>query len=149
MKTNKWYASAIFILILALSMLKDEITPDYRNTPAAFFLSPDYLTSTRIATLFTHTFFWFKAIGYSLCFIALPSLLIRFAFEQPNLTRFTLWFHIAIMVVLYIAIFLQSTSIDHVLVSKVNRYLHSPIITLFLWAAFTITQIQSKNESDH
>jgi hypothetical protein len=127
-------------------MLKDEITPDYRNTPAALFLSPEQLTSTRIATIFTNTFFWIKAIGYSLFFIALPSLLIHFAFKQSNLTRFTLWLHIVITVVLYIAIFTQSTSIDHVLVSKVNRYLHSPIITLFLWAAFTITQLPTKNE---
>lgn len=149
MKINKWYAAGIFILILALSMLKDEITPDYRNTPAAFFLSQEQLASTRIATLFTHTFFWVKAIGYSLCFIALPSLLIHFAFKQSNLTRFTFWLHVAITVVLYISIFLQSTSLDHVLVSKVNRYLHSPIITLFLWAAFTITQLQSKNEPHH
>lgn len=149
MKTNKWYAAGIFMLILALSMLKDEITPDYRNTPAALFLSPEQLTSTRIATLFTHTFFWLKAIGYSLCFIALPTILIHFAFKQSNLTRFTLWLHVAITVVLYMAIFIQSTSIDHVLVSKVNRYLHSPIITLFLWAAFTITQLQSKNEPHH
>lgn len=149
MKTNKWYAAGIFMLILALSMLKDEITPDYRNTPAALFLSPEQLTSTRIATLFTHTFFWLKAIGYSLCFIALPTILIHFAFKQSNLTRFTLWLHVAITVVLYMAIFIQSTSIDHVLVSKINRYLHSPIITLFLWAAFTITQLQSKNEPHH
>ncbi len=149
MKANKWYATGIFMILLALSMLKDEITPDYRNTPAALFLSPEQLTTTRIATLFTHTFFWIKAIGYSLCFIAFPSLLIHFAFKQPNLTRFTLWLHFAITLGLYIAIFTQSTSIDHVLVSKVNRYLHSPIITLFLWAAFTITQLQSKNESHH
>lgn len=149
MKTNKWYAAGIFILILALSMLKDEITPDYRNTPAALFLSPEQLSSTRIATLFTHTFFWLKALVYSLCFITFPSLLIHFAFKQPSLTRFTFWLHVVITVGLYIAIFMQSTSLDHVLVSKVNRYLHSPIITLFLWAAFTITQLQSKNESHY
>lgn len=149
MNAKNWYAAGIFIIILALSMLKDELTPDYRNTPAALFLSPDQLTSTRVATLFTHTFFWLKAIGYSLCFIALPTILIHFAFKQSNLTRFTLWLHVAITVVLYMAIFIQSTSIDHVLVSKVNRYLHSPIITLFLWAAFTITQLQSKNEPHH
>jgi hypothetical protein len=146
MKANKWYAIGIFIIILALSMLKDELTPDYRNTPAALFLSPDQLTTSRVATLFTHTLFWVKAFGYSLCFVLLPTLLIHFAFRQVNLTKFTLALHVAITVLLYVSIFIQSTSIDHVLVSKVNRYLHSPIITLFYWAAFTITQLQSKNE---
>lgn len=146
MKVNKWYAVGIFIVILALSMLKDELTPDYRNTPAALFLSSDQLTTSRVVTLFTHTFFWIKAFSYSLCFVLLPTLLIHFAFRQVNLTKFTLVFLVAITILLYVSIFIQSTSIDHVLVSKVNRYLHSPIITLFLWAAFTITQLQSKNE---
>jgi hypothetical protein len=146
MKVNKWYAIGIFIIILALSMLKDELTPDYRNTPAALFLSPEQLTESRAATLFTHTLFWIKAFGYSSCFVLLPTLLIHFAFKQVNLSKFTLVLHIAITVLLYVSIFIQSTSIDHVLVSKVNRYLHSPIITLFLWAAFTITQLQSNNE---
>ncbi len=146
MKANKWYAIGIFIIILALSMLKDELTPDYRNTPAALFLSPDQLATSRALTLFTNTFFWVKALGYSSCFVLLPTLLIHFAFKQLNLTKFTFVLHVSITVLLYVSIFLQSTSIDHVLVSKVNRYLHSPIITLFLWAAFTITQLQSKDE---
>ncbi len=146
MKTNKWYAAVVFLLILMLSLLKDEISPDYRNTPEALFLSPEVLTTTRLATLLTHGFFWIKAFIYSLCFVGLPTLLIHFAFKQKNLTNFTLILHIAIMVLLYASIFIQSKTIDHVLVSKVNRYLHSPIITLFLWAAFTITQLQSKDE---
>ena len=146
MKTNKWYAAGVFLLILLLSFLKDEISPDYRNTPEALFLSPEELTTTRLATLLTHGFFWIKALIYSLCFVGLPTLLIHFAFKQENLTKFTLILQIAIMALLYASILIQSTTIDYVLVSKVNRYLHSPIITLFLWAAFTITKLQSKNE---
>lgn len=138
MKKNKLIAVLLLLLLVAASFLKDEISPDYRNTPNAGFLSPRYLTTSRVATLVTHPGFWALSVTYSLCFIALPALIIRFAFANKQLTRFTLWLHIGMVVLLYIAVFLNSTAIDMIFVSKVNRYLHSPIITLFLWAAFTI-----------
>jgi FtsH-binding integral membrane protein len=138
MKRNKLIAVLLLLLLVAVSFFKDEITPDYRNTPHAGFLSPQYLATSRAATLFSHTGFWLLAATYSLCFIVLPVLIIRFAFNNRQLTRFTLWLHIGLVAMLYAAVFLNSTTVDMIFVSKVNRYLHSPIITLFLWAAFTI-----------
>ncbi|MBP9186192.1 MAG: hypothetical protein KBE91_11570 [Bacteroidia bacterium] len=148
MKKDNIYALAILLLILALSLLKDNITPDYRNTPAANFLSIKVLTTSRLETLFTHTLFWIKALLYSISYIILPTILIHFAFRQAALSKFTLLLLCGITLLLYTSIFIQSASLDHILVSKVNRYLHSPIIILFLWAAFTITkQKPTKNES--
>lgn len=146
MKKHKWIAVALLLVLAFAGFFKDEFTPDYRNTPAASFLDPSLLSGSRLDTLASHTIFWIMAFGYSLVFVALPTLIIHAAFGNRQFTRFTLWLHIALVVILYIAILINIRLVDVILVSKVNRYLHSPIITLFLWAAFTIGNRQKKNE---
>lgn len=139
MKADKWKATALLVALILLSLLKDELTPDYRNTQSALFLSPELLQGSRLATLVTHGLFWFKALLYTVCFVLLPTGIVHFAFRQQALTRFTLYLHLGAAMLLYLSVFANLASLDHILVSKVNRYLHSPIITLFLWAAFTLT----------
>lgn len=145
MKQNKWMAVLLLLVLVAVSLFKDEFTPDYRNTWKASFLSPENLTGSRIQTLSTHYLFWIKSFLYSLCFLILPPLIIHFAFAGKKLTQATLWLHIALIIILYSSILLNMNVIDMVVVSKLNRYLHSPIITLFLWAAFTLTIRNDKN----
>ncbi len=135
-----WPAFALLLVLLVLSLLKDQLTPDYRNTPTAAFLDPTLLKTSRIGTLLSHPIFWIKAVLYTIAFVALPSFIIHLAFKQINLTRFTFTILTLMAVTLYVTIFINSATLDHVLVSKVNRYLHSPIITLFLWAAYKLTQ---------
>lgn len=138
-KNSTWIAFTLLVILLAISLLKDELTPDYRNTPNAAFLNPDLLQTSRVATLALYPWFWLKALLYTLSFIGIPAATIHFAFHQKNLTRFTLFILTSAALLLYLTIFINSSTLDHVLVSKVNRYLHSPIITLFLWAAFKLT----------
>lgn len=138
-KNNTWISFSLLVILLAISLLKDELTPDYRNTPNAIFLNPDLLQTSRLETLFIYPWFWIKAVLYSLAFVLIPGAAIHFAFHQKNLTVFTVFVLSASALLLYLTIFINSSTLDHVLVSKVNRYLHSPIITLFLWAAFKLT----------
>jgi hypothetical protein len=138
MAKNKWLIGLFTLLLIVISFFKDDFTPDYRNTSAASFLNPDNLTEPRLATLYTHAWFWIKSIVYSTCFIVLPILIIKHSFEHIGLTKFTTLLLISLMVILYVAIFINLRSIDVILVSKLNRYLHSPILTMFLWATFTI-----------
>lgn len=137
----------LFVLLLLVSLLKDELTPDYRNSPNAAFLSPENLTTSRISTITYFPLFWLKAFVYSILISALAVGIIKLTFSNQALTRLTIIIHLVLAVCLYACIFVQSNTVDVVLVSKINRYLHSPIITMFLWAAFTINQTgQSKNE---
>ena len=146
MKQNKWIAVLLLLVLVAVSLLKDELSPDYRNTLNASFLSPGNLMGSRLQTLVTHYTFWLKSFLYSICFLILPTLVIHYAFSDKKLTKATFWLHIALIFVLYTCIFINVNVLDVLVVSKINRYLHSPIITLFLWAAFTLTSRQDKNE---
>jgi hypothetical protein len=140
MKKLNWFAVALLMALFIVSLFKDNFTPDYRNTPSALFLSPAYLNTSRLATLFSHPIFWLLALLYTASFIIIPTAIIRANFRQNGLTRFTLWLHIGLAGLLYLAIFINNPSVDTIFVSKINRYLHSPIITLFLWAAFSLNK---------
>ncbi|MCC7532821.1 MAG: hypothetical protein IT246_02645 [Bacteroidia bacterium] len=138
------YAILLLIVLFAISLLKDVFTPDYRNTPNADFLNPVNLQTSRIETLFIKPLFWLGAMFYSLVFLALPTLIIHILFGNKSLTKFTFALLAIFLFVLYSSIFINSAILDEVLVSKVNRYVHSPILTLFFIAAFKITM--QKNE---
>lgn len=140
-----WLPLILLLALLFISVFKDDITPDYRNTPNAAFLSPSTLQNSRISTLLTHPLFWFSAVIYTILFILLPTLIIKFTFKQKSLTAFTCYVLGSISILLYLAIFANSPLLDQVVVSKVNRYIHSPILVLFLWAAYTLT-ISTKHD---
>lgn len=141
-----WLPLSLLLLLLVISVFKDDITPDYRNSPPASFLSPNMLTQSRIATIFTHPLFWLTALAYTTLFVILPTLIIRFTFKQKNLTAFTGYLIGGIAFLLYLAIFINSPLLDQLFVSKVNRYLHSPILVFFLWAAYTLTTTTKHDE---
>ena len=143
---NNWISLSLLLALLFISVFKDDITPDYRNTPNAAFLSPEVLNSSRISTIITYPLFWLIAFLYTLLFILIPTLIIKFTFKQKNLTEFTGYLLSGIALLLYIAIFIGSPMLDQVMVSKVNRYLHSPILVLFLWAAYTLTTSTKHDE---
>ena len=127
------------LVLFVLSVFKDKYTPDYRNTPDAFFLkNPD---GGRINTLLTTSTFWVKAIFYSLGILITSISSVHFFFNKKKLTQITVLINVVVLITIYLAIFYQNQWVDVVLVSKLNRYFHSPILTLFLMAAFKITEL--------
>ena len=137
MKTNKKIAVFLFIVLLGLSFLKDNFSPDFLNSPSAHFLNFNYHVA-RLASIKTHGLFWFAAILYSLLFVYLPYKIIHFYFENKMISKFTLYILAAMCASIYMMIFLNSHLLDHAIIPKVNRYFHSPIMVLFLIAAYTI-----------
>jgi len=127
----------IFFLLVLLSLLKDDFTPDYLNTPDASFLAPQNLSVSRLSTVLTNPFFWFCSILYTIFFILIPV----YVLYLKNELKPAKWCGIALSiaaVALYASIFLESKSLDVHLIPKINRYFHSPIFTLFLVAAIKI-----------
>lgn len=124
-------------LLLISSLLKDDFTPDYLNTPNASFLDPKNLSGSRFSTIFTHPFFWFCSILYTIIFIFIP-VYVLYLKNEPKLAK---WCGIALAITaltLYACIFIESSAIDVHLTPKINRYFHSPIFTLFLVTAIKI-----------
>ena len=147
MNKSQKYALLVFMAVLGMSLLKDVITPDYRNTPNALFLSPDALKgASRFSTLFSKPFFWLISIWYSIFFVVIPTLIVKLTFQKNEFTKLTFTGLSLILVVLYVAIFLNMQVLDKVIVSKLNRYLHSPILVLFLTAAFTVNNLSKKDD---
>ncbi|MCE2787883.1 MAG: hypothetical protein ACK44P_01295 [Bacteroidota bacterium] len=127
----------IFFLLVLLSLLKDDFTPDYLNTPDASFLAPQNLSVSRLSTVLTNPFFWFCSILYTIFFILIPV----YVLYLKNELKPAKWCGIALSiaaVALYASIFLESKALDVHLIPKINRYFHSPIFTLFLVAAIKI-----------
>jgi hypothetical protein len=134
-KNIRLYGSLIILVLL--SLVKDDFTPDYLNTPAASFLSPQNLEGTRISSVCAYPFFWFCSILYTCLFVCIPA----YALYLRNEVKLARWCGILLTgaaVLLYVLIFIESTAIDIHLVPKLNRYFHSPIFTLFLVAAIKI-----------
>jgi hypothetical protein len=129
----------LFVVLLALSFFKDNLTPDYLNTGAAAFLSPNN-QSSRLTTLGTNPLFWIISFIYSTCFTLLPYLIIDYYFDNKRLSRFVLFVHLTLFVVIYILVFMNNNIFDKAFVPKLNRYYHSPIMVLFFIAAFTLSQ---------
>jgi hypothetical protein len=136
-KTNKRIAFSLFFVLLGLSFLKDDFTPDFLNSTSAHFLDPEYHVA-RFTSIKTEGLFWFAAILYSFLFIYFPYKIIHFYFENAMLTKFTLLTLTAMCTSIYVMIFLNSHLFDHGIIPKINRYFHSPIMVLFFIASFTI-----------
>lgn len=136
-KQNKIIAIVLFIVLIGFSFLKDNFSPDYYNSPAALFLKPAFGVG-RFASLHTQPLFWITAICYSLLFIFLPYLILHYYFENKMLSKYTLILLVAMCVSIYLMIFMNSAMIDKAIIPKINRYFHSPIMTMFFIASFTI-----------
>jgi len=136
-RTKRFIAFCLFIVLLGLSFLKDEFSPDYFNSISALFLYPGYHVS-RFASLHTQSLFWFAALMYSLMFIIFPYLIMRFLFEEKKLAVSVLITLIVMCVIIYVLIFMNSEVLDRAIIPKLNRYFHSPIMLMFFVASFTI-----------
>lgn len=137
---NQIIAVLLFAVLLWVSFYKDLYSPDYRNTLSAAFLAPGAHEGSRLHTFFTHSTFWIKSILYSFLFIVLPAAVIHFAFLNKWLTRYTAAMMGFLFVLIYGLVLIDHPTLDVVIVSKVNRYFHAPVLTMFLWAAFTLTR---------
>jgi hypothetical protein len=138
-KNNRIIALVLFVTLVALSFLKDNLTPDYLNTPAASFLNPNQQMS-RLATWSSHPLFWSMACLYSLLFTLLPYWIIAFYTGNKKLSQFVLFLHFAVYISIYVLIMANMNIFDRAIVPKLNRYYHSPVMVLFFIAAFTLSQ---------
>jgi hypothetical protein len=129
---------SMILVLFTLSFFKDEFTPDYLNSDSALFLSPDSLGgASRTSTIISHLTFWLMAMGYSFVFVLLPYYIITLC-TGPVFSQLVFWGLLAIVIVEYIMIFMNISLFDYAIIPKINRFYHSPIITLFFIAAYTI-----------
>jgi hypothetical protein len=147
MANQKTYGYILLVILFIISIFKDDLTPDYLNTPSAFFMNPENIGY--VSALISHQhypLFWVKAYCYSLLFIAIPSAISFFLFPRP-LFFITVGLLAGVCVIEYGILFSgYAPAIVHVL-PKLNRYFHSPLITLFLLAAFTLYQQYDNNSN--
>jgi hypothetical protein len=128
----------LLTLLLLLSLAKDYITPDYLNTPSATFLNPNHPSYIPIwASHQVHPAFWLLAYTYSIVFIIVPAAII-YNLSSKELLKPVLIIFVAIFVIEYGLVYSQQSIATKHILPKVNRYFHSPLITLFLLAAFTL-----------
>lgn len=139
MQRNKIIALTAVLLFAGISLLKDDFTPDYLNTLSAAFLQPGTHHESIVQLWINHPFFWFAAMGYSLLFVAFPYLIIRLLFT-PELAMMALLITGGLFLLEYAMVFSNNLVLMKHILPKVNRYFHSPIIVLFLIAAFKINQ---------
>lgn len=138
MKQSKRNGYVLIVLLLVISLAKDSITPDYLNTPSAAFLNPNHPSYLSIgASHLAHPAFWLMAYCYSLLFIVIPAGVI-YNLSSKALLKPVLYLLVGVFLFEYLLLFSQQTiAVKHIL-PKINRYFHSPLITLFLLAAFTL-----------
>ncbi|MES2559849.1 MAG: hypothetical protein V4590_08930 [Bacteroidota bacterium] len=138
MSPSKRNGYLLLVLLLLISLGKDYITPDYLNTPSAVCLNPNHPSYLPIgASHLTYPWFWIHAYLYSLLFIIIPACII-YNFSSKDLLKPALYLFAGVFVFEYLLLFSQQTiAVKHIL-PKINRYFHSPLITLFLLAAFTL-----------
>lgn len=135
---NRIHASILLISLFVLGLFKDVITPDYLNSPVAFFLNPQH--KHYIGVLKSHQslpVFWIKAYLYSLAFTIIPYFIIKMLYSIQY-ARYTLYTLLILVLTQYILVWLENAELNLHILPKINRYLHSPFITLFLIAALTL-----------
>jgi hypothetical protein len=143
---NHIVLTGLLVLLFILSFFKDNLTPDYLNSPAAAFLDPALNAGTsRIYLIVPHRVFWIKAVCYSALFSVLPYTILRKS-SNPVFARYVLYCFAAIGTGLYILILANNRLLDTAIVPKINRFYHSPILTLFLVAAYSIN---NRLKDDH
>jgi hypothetical protein len=136
-----------FLLIASLfliGLLKDEITPDFRNTDAAFFLNPKHDAYQGVWVSFlNYPKFWFIALMYSGLFILIPASAVYLIYQNKIWAKWTAFLLLAIAGIQYGILLTESKFLIFHVIPKVNRYLHSPFILFFIIASLTLN-IQSK-----
>ncbi len=135
---NSYFNSfGLIMLLFAISFFKDDITPDYLNTPDAHFLASENIN--RFASLIQHPWFWSKAIVYSGIFAVLP-FFILLRTTHKTYAKWVLWLLLLIVGMEYVGILVHQPRLDMAIIPKINRFYHSPLFTLFFLAAFTVNK---------
>jgi hypothetical protein len=135
---SKYIGAFWLVMLVVISFFKDFITPDYLNSPAANFLNPKHSTNLSIIELYyTYPLFWIKAHLYSALFVIIPSLII-YQWYNIELARITFIVLLLLYFLEYLIVWLHIPSLNIHLLPKLNRYFHSPFISLFFVAAFTL-----------
>ena len=129
----KFYA--LLVLLFAVSFFKDQFTPDYLNTENAAFLKSNL---PRWHTIFENPTFWLKAIAFSGIFVLIPYTICNVTPQFHSKQYVVLIILISIIMAEYVLVLINLPLIDKAIVPKINRIYHSPVITLFLLAAFTL-----------
>lgn len=135
---RKLLAFSLLLYLIVISLYKDEITPDYKNTPSAYFLNPKH--NNYLGVLQSHrTYpqFWILAYLYSLSFVIIPYLVVRLLYSK-EIGLIALYLLSATLFVEYFIVWAEIPVLVERILPKINRYFHSPIICLFLIAAFTL-----------
>lgn len=135
MKNSKPAAISLILLLAWAGVYKDLLSPDYLNTLNAGFLDPHY----SVERFFGHIQFWTGAVLYTGLFILLPFLILLFWFGSGIAKAGGIILSTA-AILEYIIILSRSEVFMYHILPKVNRYLHSPIPTLFLIALFTLNE---------
>lgn len=126
----------LLVILFAVSFFKDDVTPDYLNTDAAYFLKE---APSRISTVISNPWFWLKSFVYSSLFVYLPYVILSRSTSLAFAKMIAILF-IAIAIGLYMMIWIQVPRLDISVIPKINRFFHSPIFTLFFLASFTINK---------
>jgi peptidoglycan/LPS O-acetylase OafA/YrhL len=135
---NKYIAYVLIISLFILGLFKDRITPDYHNSPVSVFLNP--ASNSYIGVGSSHIkypLYWSLAYLYSISFVVIPYIIIRLLYDH-KVALFTLYVLLAILFAEYIIVWVENPKLSLHILPKLNRYLHSPFITLFLIAALTL-----------
>ncbi len=135
---NRTVAYLLLLVLFILGLFKDKITPDYLNSPVAFFLNPNH--KHYLGVLHSHLLlpqFWLKAYLFTVAFCIVPYFIIKLLYSTQY-ACYTLYLLIALAVAQYSIVWLENTELNVHVLPKINRYLHSPFITLFLIAALTL-----------
>jgi hypothetical protein len=135
---NSYFNSfGLIMLLFAISFFKDDITPDYLNTPAAHFLASD--STVRITSFALYPWFWINALIYSAVFAVLPYFILVRA-TNKTYAKWVLLLLVLIVSIEYVGIFIHHPKLDTAFIPKINRFYHSPLFTLFFLAAFTVNK---------
>ena len=137
-KHNRIPAYLLLLSLFILGLFKDLITPDYHNSPVAFFLNPEHKEYTGV--LNSHLslpVFWIKAYLYTVAFTVIPYFIIKLLYTTKY-ACYTFYLLITLALFQYSLVWLENAELNLHILPKINRYLHSPFITLFLIAALTL-----------
>jgi hypothetical protein len=145
LRKQKLFASLLIIILLGLGIFKDEITPDYLNSPSAYFLNPNHPNYIGIwQSHIKMPMYWTLAYSYSLLHIIIPAYIIRLLYSKLE-ARYTLYILFCIFLIQYGILYTNVDFMVTKVLTKINRYFHSPILTFMLIAVFTLF---NKNEAD-
>jgi|GEM_PF-6650286 hypothetical protein len=137
-KRNRIPAYILLLSLFILGLFKDLITPDYHNSPVACFLNPQH--KEYIGVFKSHLslpVFWIKAYLYTIAYTIIPYFIIKLLYSKQY-ARYTLCLLSVLVIAEYSLVWIENVALNLHILPKINRYLHSPFITLFLIAALTL-----------